>query len=552
MTESALRIVPLGGLGEIGKNMMVLDSGEDIVVIDAGVMFPGEEIPGVDLIIPDISYLLENQQRVRGILITHGHEDHIGALPYILRELHVPVYAPGLAHGLISVKLHEHKSLRQAKIHRIQPGQEIKLGRIRAHFFRVCHSIPDAMGIALDTPLGMVVHTGDFKFDHTPVDGKSSDITKLASLGAQGVFLLMSDSTYAELEGYTPSEQVVGETLDRVIANASGRVIVATFASLISRVQQVINASLKCDRHVCVVGRSMVDTVNMALKMGYLQAPEGLLVRADQLRRLPLNQVSIVTTGAQGEPTSALVRMANGDHQQINILPGDTVVVSATAIPGNERTVSKTIDNLFRRGAKVLYDKLDRVHVHGHASREELKIMVKLTNPKFFVPVHGQYRHLALHADLARSMGVSKENAFLLEDGDILELTEESGKIVGRALSGPTYVDGLDAWDMDSMVLRDRRTLARDGFIVVILAVDKRAGRIIGKPEVISSGFVDPEESQDLLDKTREWLAKELDHGDEGKQEWEFLQAKVKNSLSRYLYDVTHRRPMILPVAVEV
>ncbi len=552
MAKTTLRVIPLGGLGEIGKNMMILEYGEDIVVIDAGLMFPEQEMLGVDLVIPDITYLLENRNRVRGIVITHGHEDHIGALPYVLQQLNVPVYAPGLAHGFISGKLSERRMSKGLKLHKVEPGEEIRLGKLRAQLFRVCHSIPDAMGVALRTPLGMVVHTGDFKFDHTPVDGNPSDFAKLASLGAEGVLLLMSDSTYAELEGYTPSEQVVGETLDRVVSHAPGRVIVATFASLVSRVQQVINASVKQGRHVCIIGRSMTDTVKMAIKMEYLEAPEGVLVNPDQLRRLPLNEITIVATGAQGEPTSALVRMANGDHPQINIIPGDTVVISASAIPGNEMVVSRTIDNLFRQGAQVLYDKLEQVHVHGHASREELKIMIRLINPRFFMPIHGQYRHLALHGKIACSLGIPQENVFVMEDGDILELGEREGSLVGHIPAGPIYVDGLDAWDMDSMVLRDRRALSRDGIVVVIVAVDKHTGRVVGKPDVISSGFIDPQESRELLDKTKEVLARELERGGERPSDWGFIQSKVKDSLSRFLYQETRRRPMILTVALEV
>jgi len=552
MAKHALKIIPLGGLGEIGKNMMALEYADDIIVIDAGVMFPEEAMLGIDLIIPDITYLLENRSKIRGIVITHGHEDHIGALPYVLKQLDVPIYATPLAHGLISMKLKEHKMKRGAKLNIVEPGGRVSLGAFNVELFRVCHSIPDAVGLAIGTPLGTIVHTGDFKVDHTPVDGKPSDFTRLAKLGSEGVLLLLSDSTYVELQGYTPSEQVVGDTLERIMAKAPARVIVCTFASLISRVQQVINAAAKHDRRVCMVGRSMVDTAQIALKMGYLQAPPGLLARLDEIRHLPRRQVAIVATGTQGEPTSALVRMANHDHPQLHIVPGDTVVMSATAIPGNEKMVNRTINNLFRQGASVLYDRLERVHVHGHASQEELKMMINLTKPRFFVPIHGEYRHLALHAQLAQVMGIPKSNTFVLEDGDVLELTPEKGRVSGKVASGPIYVDGLGAWDMTSVVLRDRRMLSKDGIVVVILAIDKRTGKVMTTPDVISFGFVDSKESPELMEATRNLLVDTLDHGRDHGADPGFINIKVKDVLSKFLFQQTKRRPMILPVALEL
>jgi ribonuclease J len=443
MPEDSLRIVPLGGLGEIGKNMMALEYGGEIVVIDAGVLFPGEGMPsGVDFAIPDITYLVENKEKVRAILITHGHEDHIGALPYVLPELDVPVYASRLTHGLISVRLREHGRLRAAKLNVIEPHSPFRIGAFGVEFFRVCHSIPDAMGLAIKTPLGTVIHTGDFKIDHTPVDGKPTDFLSLAKIAAEGVLLLCSDSTYAEVDGYTPSEQVVGEALDRAIGDAEGRVMVATFASLISRMQQVIDAAVKHGRKVTVVGRSMINNVKMAINMGYLSAPDGSIVSLDEARQLPHNEVLILATGAQGEPTSAVVRIANGEHKDIEIVPGDTVVISASPIPGNETLVSRTIDNLFRRGAKVLYSRVALVHVHGHGSREELKMMLSLVRPKFFLPVHGEYRHLVAHASIAQSTGVSASNIFVLEDGDVLELGADTGDVVDRVPAGHVFVDG--------------------------------------------------------------------------------------------------------------
>ncbi|MBF8266831.1 MAG: metallo-beta-lactamase [Dehalococcoidia bacterium] len=548
----SLRVIPLGGLGEIGKNMMALECDGDIIVIDAGVLFPEEDMLGVDLVIPDIAYLMEHRDRVRGILITHGHEDHTGALPYVLRELKVPVYAPRLAKGLIEVKLREHHTLRGARLEEAEPGKPIKLGCFRVEFFRVCHSIPDAMGLAIRTPLGLVVHTGDFKIDHTPVDGKPTDFVHLAELVREGVFLLLSDSTYAELPGYTPSETVVGEALERVIAAAPGRVMVATFASLISRVQQVLDAAQRHGRRVAFVGRSMVNNVDMALKMGYLSAAPDLITTLKEIKRLPPERVVIVTTGSQGEPTSALVRISSGDHRDVQIMPGDTVVISATPIPGNERVVSKTIDNLFRQGARVLYDKVALVHVHGHASQEELKLMISLTKPKYFVPVHGQHRHLKAHAELAQALGVPPSNTFVLEDGDVLELVPQGGKVVDRVQAGPVYVDGLRVWDMKNEVLRDRRLLARDGFVVVIITQDKRTGRVIKPPEVVSSGFVSTQEQSEIMNEAVQAVMEALNHGSEQLLERGFLTNKVKDAVEKSLYQRTGRRPMVIPEVLEV
>ena len=548
----SLKVIPLGGLGEIGKNMMALEYDGDTIVIDAGVLFPEEDMLGVDLVIPDITYLKENQDRVKGILITHGHEDHTGALPYVLRELAVPVYAPRLAHGLIEVKLREHRTLKGARLEAVEPGEPIQLGKFQVEFFRVCHSIPDAMGLAISTPLGLVVHTGDFKIDHTPADGNPTDLTKLATLVSQGVFLLFSDSTYAEVPGYTQSEKVVGEALEQVVAKAPGRVMIATFASLISRVQQVLDAAYKHDRKVAFVGRSMVDNVNMALKMGYLSAAPGLIATLRELRTLPPEKAVIVTTGSQGEPTSALVRIANQDHRDVSIMAGDTVVISATPIPGNETVVSKTIDNLFRQGANVLYDRVALVHVHGHASQEELKLMLNLTRPRYFVPVHGEHRHLRAHALLAQALGTPSENTFVLEDGDVLELTSEGGEVVDRVTAGHVYVDGLRVYDMKNVVLRDRRLLSRDGIVVVIVTQDKKTGHVLAPPEVVSSGFIDADEHGDLVLEAAQVVLDSLNHGMEQYQERGYIITKVKETMGGFLHKQTGRRPMIIPVVLEV
>ncbi|MDD5591161.1 MAG: ribonuclease J [Dehalococcoidales bacterium] len=552
MSKPILKIIPLGGLSEIGKNMMMIEHGNDIIVIDAGFMFPEEEMLGIDLVIPDISYLLEKKDKVRGIIITHGHDDHIGALPYILPQLNVPVYATKLTQGLISVKLKERKALDGAKLETITTGKSFSLGKFRIEFFPVCHSIPDAVGLIINTPIGTIVHSGDFKVDYTPVSGKPTDLSRLAQLGAQGVLLLLADSTYAELPGYTPSERVVGETLDHVMANAPGRVVITTFSSLVSRIQQVIDAAAKHKRRVFIVGRSMSNTVQMALKLGYLSDSEEVLARIDELKGMPRNKIVFVTTGSQGEPTSALVRMANRAHRQVHILRGDTVVISATPIPGNESLINRTVDNLFKQGAQVIYSKLEQVHVHGHASQEELKLILNLVKPKFFMPIHGEYRHLSIHSQLAQSIGMPKDNIFVLEDGDILELSQQAGKKTGRVTSGNVYVDGLSVGDIGSIVLRNRRMLSRDGIVVAIIAINKQTGKLVGRPDIVSRGFVDTRESKDMLEESRDLVAQTLDHSGKQPTEWSLVNDKIRDILNRFYYERTKRRPMILPFMVKV
>jgi ribonuclease J len=552
MAKPKLKIIPLGGLSEIGKNMMAMEYENDIIVIDAGLMFPGEEMLGIDLVIPDISYLLERREKIRGIVITHGHEDHVGALPYLLPQLDVPVYSTRLTQGLISVKLKERKVLSGAKLKVIPFGGQVTLGRFRVELFPVCHSIPDSAGLIIYTPVGTIVHSGDFKLDYTPVHGKPTDLSRLAQLGAQGVLLLLSDSTYAELLGYTPSERLVGETLDRVMAEAPGRVIVTTFSSLVSRIQQVIDAAAKHQRRVFIIGRSMTDIVRMALEWGYLKAPNGILARLDELKGMPRNRVVFITTGSQGEPTSALVRIANHDHRQVHILQGDTVVLSATPVPGNESLINRTVDSLFKQGAQVLYDKVAQVHVHGHASQEELKLLLNLVKPRFFMPVHGEYRHLSLHAKLAESVGIPKENIFLLEDGDVLELSPSGGKITGKVSSGNVYVDGLSVGDVGTVVLRDRRMLSRDGIVMVIITVNRQTGKLVGRPDIVSRGFVDTREAKDMIEQSRDLVARTLDHSGVRPADWGFINAKVRDILNKFYYEQTKRRPMILPVMVKV
>jgi ribonuclease J len=552
MTKSKLKIIPLGGLSEIGKNMMVIEYENDIIIIDAGLMFPGEDMLGIDLVIPDVTYLVERKEKIRGIIITHGHEDHIGALPYILHQLgEIPIFATKLTQGLISVKLKEGKVFGGSRQKTVTTGTQIPLGRFKFEFFHVCHSIPDSVGIIIYTPVGTLVHSGDFKLDYTPVDAHPTDLSRLAQLGSQGVLCLFADSTYAELPGYTPSERVVGETLDRIMSNAPGRVIITTFASLIARIQQVIDSAVKYQRKVFIVGRSMNDTVKMSLELGYLNAPAGVIGRLEESRGLPHNKVVFITTGSQGEPTSALVRMANQDHSQVHVQRGDTVVLSATPIPGNEALVNRTLDNLFKRGAQVMYDKLAQVHVHGHASQEELKLLLNLVKPKYFMPVHGEYRHLSLHAKLAEAVGIPKANSFILEDGDILELTSQSARIAGKINAGNVYVDGLSVGDVGNVVLHDRRLLSRDGIAVVIIAINKESGHLVGRPEIVSRGFVDIREAREMIEQSRDFLAQSFDNQtqltDSGS-----LTNKIKDLLSNFYYEKTRRRPIIIPVLIDV
>ncbi|MGQ9545691.1 MAG: ribonuclease J [Dehalococcoidia bacterium] len=553
MSRNRLRVIPLGGLGEIGKNMMVLEYDDDIIVIDAGLMFPGEEMLGVDLLIPYIGYLLPRRRNLRGIVITHGHEDHIGALPYVLSRLSPPIYATKFARELILVELKQRGVKTDANLNLVGPGDQIRLGNFTIDFFSVCHSIPDCVGLIIHTPVGIVVHSGDFKIDYTPVISQPTNFNQLASLGARGVLLLLSDSTYAELPGYTPSERVVSDTLDRIVSEAKGRVIVTTFASLISRVQQVLDVAVKHDRRVFIIGRSMKEIVSMALKTGYLTAPPGMVCRLEELKGLPYNRIIVLSTGSQGEPTSALVRMANRDpSSRIQIVPGDTVVISATPIPGNETLVSKTTDSLFRLGANVIYDKLAQVHVHGHGSQEELKLLLSLIKPKFFVPVHGEYRHLSLHASLARTLGMREENIFILENGDILELGEDSGRVVGKTNAGAVYVSGLVTGELDDTVLRDRKLLSRDGVVVVSVAIDAESGEVVQKPRIITRGLIDARAEQTLIEKGESAVMAALHEDGRRRCQRGLVDAKVRDFLGSFFYERLHRRPIIIPVIMEV
>ena len=532
--------------------MMVIEYGDDIIIIDCGLMFPEEDMPGIDLVIPDITYLTERRDKIRGIVITHGHEDHIGALPYILPQLDAPIYCAPLPHGLISVKLKEARVKTANPVHEVKPGDTIELGAFKVEFVSMCHSIPDAAGLIIRTPAGTIVHSGDFKLDYTPVDCKPSDLARLAQVGAEGVLLLMADSTHVELAGYTPSEKVIGETISNVMSQAPGRVIVTTFASLVSRIQQVMDAAVMFNRKVFIAGRSMNEIVKMALRLGYLKAPDGLIGDLSDMNRLPPNRVALITTGSQGEPTSALVRIANREHREVQIKKDDTVIISASPIPGNESVVAKTIDSLFRQGAQVYYDRIAKVHVHGHASQEELRLLQSLIRPKFFVPVHGEYRHLKLHAQLAENMGIPQENIFTLEDGDILELTDRGGKVVGHTPAGNVYVDGVSVGDINGVVLRNRKMLAQDGIVVAIVTLDAASGHLAVRPDIVSRGFVDPESGKALIEESRDVVINFFETEAQRVSDSAVISNRVRDILSRFYYERTRRRPMVLPVLVTV
>lgn len=547
-----LQIIPLGGLGEIGKNMTVVRYEDEIILVDAGLMFPDEQMLGIDLVIPDITYLVENRDKLKAIVLTHGHEDHIGALPYILRKISVPVYGTRLTLGILEGRLQE-ANVDSSMLHPVMQGDIINVGCFSVGFIRVNHSIPDAVGLSIKTPLGMIVHTGDFKLDYTPIDGKMTDFRRFSDLGNKGVLLMMADSTNAEREGHTLSESTVGVAFDKAFHNAKSRIIIATFSSNVNRIQQIINTAVRYKRKVAVLGRSMVNVVNISLELGYITAPEGTLIDIDEIHNYTYEKLVIVTTGSQGEPMSALTRMSQSDHRKVAIVPGDTVIISATPIPGNEKLIVRTIDNLLKLGANVVYGRDKGIHVSGHASQEELKLMYNLVRPKFFIPVHGEYHMLVRHAKLARELGMPKENVFVAENGQVLEFTKDKGMIAGRVTSGRVLVDGLGVGDVGNIVLRDRRQLSQDGIIIVVVTMERESGHVVAGPDIVSRGFVYVRESEALMVEARERVRDALSEcEDQRVTEWSVIKANVREALGRYLFDVTRRRPMILPIIMEV
>ena len=550
--QQKLRFIPLGGVGEIGKNLSLIWVGEDIIVVDCGLAFPDDDMPGVDLVLPDMAFLLEHRDHVRGVFLTHGHEDHVGAIPYLLREMSVPVYGTRLTMGIVDLKLQEHKLTLPKGSREVTPGERVPAGRSTVEFFRVNHSIPDATGLIIRTPAGTVVHTGDFKIDHTPVDGRVASFDRLAQAGDEGVRLLLADSTNAERSGFTPSERTVGDALERVIRNAAGRVLVASFASHVHRIAQTIEIAARHGRRVAVVGRSMENVVAKAQELGYLTFPPGVKMEVEEVQRMPANRVCILTTGSQGEPMSALSRMALADHRKVEILPGDTVVVAASPIPGNDKLVARMIDGLFRRGASVVYGIPMGVHVSGHAAQEELKLMLNLVRPQFFIPVHGEYRHLVHHGELARATGVPSDHIFIGENGTVFEFTPDQGRVVGQVPWGKVLVDGMGVGDVGHIVLRDRRQLSQDGVLIVVLGIDSQSGELVSGPDVVSRGFVYVRESEALMEEARQRVRSVVEGLGEGYTEWATIKAAVRDAMAKLMFERTRRRPMVLPIVMEV
>jgi ribonuclease J len=550
--RSTVRVGFLGGQGEIGKNCCFIEHDGQIIVIDCGLTFPEEDAFGIDIVLPDLSFLVERGKDVRAVFITHGHEDHIGAVPYLLRDMSVPIHASPLVLGLVKPKIEEMK-VHGYKPQPVHPTKPVRIGPFEIVPFRVNHSIPDALGYAIKTPMGTIIHSGDFKFDQTPVDGEVTDYQTLGEFGREGVLALLMDSTNAERPGFTPSEKVVGAQLRAIFWNRPGRILVTTFASNVHRIQQVFDAARSVGRKVGVIGRSMTSTVEIASELGYLRIPPQTMVEIEELNRLPSERVVLLTTGSQGEPMSALTRIAQGEHRKVEIRTGDTVVLAATPVPGNETFVSRTVDMLFRQGADVIYEQTSKVHVSGHASQEELKMMLNIVRPKFFIPNHGEWRHMVRSSQLARDVGLLDESIFIVDNGSVLEFTRERGRLAGRVNAGQIMVDGLGVGDVGSVVLRDRRQLAQDGIVLVSVAVDPESGEVVSGPEIISRGFVYARESEELIDEARERARQTI--GDlyaDGKREWPQIKNKVKQALSSLFYERTRRRPMVIPVILEV
>ena len=551
--KSPLKIIPLGGLLEVGKNITVFEYENEIVIVDCGLAFPEDDMLGVDLVIPDVTYLERNKEKIKGLVITHGHEDHIGAIPYLLKQINIPIYATKLTVGLINNKLEEHGLLRSTKMITVNQGETINFGKIQIELIRSCHSIPDAVALGIHTPVGTIIHTGDFKIDYTPIDDERMDFGRLAELGNKGVLALMSDSTNAERKGYTMSESTVGEVFEKLFLNCTKRIVVATFASNVHRVQQIVNSAVKYGRKIAVCGRSMINMIQTAIELGYIQVPNNVFIDIDMINNYTDEQLVIITTGSQGETMSALTRMASGEHRKVTITPNDLVIISATPIPGNEKFVSKVIDDLMKIGAEVVYSALEDVHVSGHACQEEQKLMLALTKPKYFIPVHGEYRHLIAHIETAKKMGVSSENCFIMTNGRILELNENEAKLTGTVPSGRILVDGLGVGDVGNIVLRDRQHLSQDGLIVIVLTMDSSSGEVVAGPDVISRGFVYVRESENLMDDVKRVIREEIEKCEQKHiKEWSVIKSNLKDNLRDYIYQKTKRNPMILPIIMEV
>ena len=552
--KTRLKVIALGGLEEIGKNMTVLEYGNDIIIIDCGLAFPEDDMLGIDLVIPDITYLAKNVEKIRGIVLTHGHEDHIGALPYVLKQLKVPVFGTLLTLGLLENKLREHKMLDKTTLHTVVPGEKVKLGEMVVEFIHTNHSIADSVALAIQPPVGMVIHTGDFKVDYTPIDGDIIDLQRFAELGSQGVLLLMSDSTNAERKGFTMSEKNVGKVFERIFEETPrNRIMVATFSSNIHRIQQIINAAYMYGRKVAIIGRSMVNAVKTASELDYLWVPPRTLIDINEIKNYRDEQLVIITTGSQGETMSALSRIANSEHKQVSVKPDDKIIISASAIPGNEKNVIRVVNELLKKGADVVYGGIEDIHVSGHARQEELKLMLALTKPKFFMPVHGEYMHLSSHRDLAISMGMDKKNIFVNKLGDVLELSKNEAKVTGTVPTGQVMVDGLGVGDVGNIVLRDRKHLSEDGLMVVVVSMEEETGQIVAGPDIISRGFVYVRESEGLMDGAREVVMKALQECEEKNiTSWNYIKNLIKDTLKNYIWQKTKRSPMILPIIMEV
>ena len=552
--RTPVRIIPLGGLNEIGKNMTVIECSNDMFIIDCGLAFPDTEMPGVDIVIPDFTYVEKNRDKLRGVVLTHGHEDHIGGLAYLLKKVNVPVYGTKLTLGLVEGKLKEHGLYGKANLNVVSHRKTVRMGCMAVEFIRVNHSIPDAVGMAVHTPAGIIVHTGDFKIDYSPINGEIIDLTRFGELGSKGVLALMADSTNAERPGYTQSERKVGESFEKLFTKAEGkRIIIATFSSNIHRIQQIVNCAEKYGRKVAVFGRSMINVISNAIELGYLDVPKGIIIDIDMMNRYDSSEIILITTGSQGEPMSALTRMAMNDHKKVNITPMDFIIISATPIPGNEKFVTKVVNELMKSGAEVVYEAMYEVHVSGHACQEELKLIQALTKPKFFIPVHGEYKHLKKHAALARELGMPKENVIIGEIGNVIETDGNKMKIVSQVPAGKVLVDGLGVGDVGSIVLRDRKHLAQDGLIIVVVGIEKASNTIVSGPDIISRGFVYVRESEELIDNARHLLASTLATCSiQDFREWNSIKTRLRDALSDYIYEKTKRSPMILPIIMEI